>query len=318
MYRQRLLDHLYSCSFCFIALVFLAPACIVSPCLGSGGRDDLLIEADQLRAMLNDEPASSIVILDTRSEAAFAESRVPNAIRVDVGEWKAQGSTETGMMDEAAWTEKIQALGIAPDTTVIVYDDVLPTAARLWWHLKFAGCNDVRVLNGGFAAWKEAALALESGASSSKLPTETKSGFQATLQRERYASKEDVLEDGIEATTCQIMDARTRSEYEGSDQRGKRAGHIPNARNLDWQAFVTVEGKVRPDEELRKLFVDAGFDLDKDTIGHCQSGGRSSAAALIFEVLTGKPMKNYYGSWGEYSQDLDLPIVTGPSANGSE
>ncbi len=44
-------------------------------------------------------------------------------------------------------------MGITADTTVIVYSNDPSFGARLWWILKYAGLNDVRLLNGGYAQW---------------------------------------------------------------------------------------------------------------------------------------------------------------------
>ena len=54
-------------------------------------------------------------------------------------------------------------LGVADDSAVVVYDagDSVP-ASRAWWDLRYFGHRDVRVLDGGYAAWVAAGLPVTS------------------------------------------------------------------------------------------------------------------------------------------------------------
>ena len=48
----------------------------------------------------------------------------------------------------------MRRLGVSGDTAVVVYDaaDGVP-AARAWWDIRYFGHQNVRILDGGYAAW---------------------------------------------------------------------------------------------------------------------------------------------------------------------
>ena len=60
--------------------------------------------------------------------------------------------------------------------------------------------------------------------------------------------------------------------------------------------------------ELQKRLFDAGVTPDKEIITYCQSGSRSSNTYLALRILGYPRLKNYIGSWQEWSSRLDLPV----------
>ena len=60
---------------------------------------------------------------------------------------------------------------------------------------------------------------------------------------------------------------------------------------------MNEDGTFKSDEELRKLYEEAGVDLDKEIIAYCRIGERSSIAWFALHELLGIPnVKNYDGS----------------------
>ncbi len=85
--------------------------------------------------------------------------------------------------------EQIGKIGIANDSEVVVYTTgILACATRAWWLLRYAGLENVRVLNGGLAAWKKARGAVEQGERSYP-PAQ----FVADFKPAMFASKEEVM-----------------------------------------------------------------------------------------------------------------------------
>lgn len=229
------------------------------------------------------------ITIDVRSKRAYEAGTIPTARWIDAAEWKAA----FGQGDDAeAWTQRIGQILKNKDATVVVFDDrFTPTAARIWWILKYWGVEDVRVLDGGLRGYEQARGPFEvvQGARGGA------SDFRAKAHPQRLAKYEDVLGIAEGENEACLIDARTGEE--------NTAGHIPSAVHLDWQAMVDAEtGKLKSRGELRNLLAQTDFAADSPVVTYCQSGGRASVTAFVVEYLTGKPAANYYSSWGEWTQ----------------
>ncbi|MGI9456912.1 MAG: sulfurtransferase [Aeoliella sp.] len=256
-------------------------------------RPKLLVEVSELQAWLSGDKRigdQQLTLLDARSIEAYQEGRISAARHVNVAEWKAAFGDGT---DAKEWSARIGKVLSGTDSTVIIYDDALTgNAARIWWIMKYWGVEDVRIVNGGFSAWKAAGATVYPTVSHRTEPVE----FDAKPHLERLATIDEVLELGAQSDglTC-LIDVRTDRECAG--------GVIPKSTHLDWQELIDPDTKkLRPAEELRVLLERVGFDAEKPTITYCQSGRRASVMAFAVELMGGEQVANYYGSWGEWSR----------------
>jgi thiosulfate/3-mercaptopyruvate sulfurtransferase len=264
-------------------------------------KTSLLVDVDQLKTLMDH---STTVLLDVRPKMDFDEGHLPKAVWVNLKSWREKSSTVPGLQDKKFWSDEISNLGIDTKSTVIIYGEPLPEAARVWWLLKYCGCQDVRLLDGGTQAW------LDSGEKLSKESRHIQpANFEVQFQLKRLATDGDVQELCLVQKTCQLVDNRAPAEFDGTTVRGKRGGHIPGANNLEWSQFIGKDGKFLPAEELLSKIEGANIDLDGTIVSHCQGGGRSSVGAFVFEMLSGKPVRNYYLGWSEWSEKTELPVV---------
>jgi thiosulfate/3-mercaptopyruvate sulfurtransferase len=97
-----------------------------------------------------------------------------------------------------------------------------------------------------------------------------------------------------------LLDVRAPAEFDGSGGApcDPRQGHIPGARNLPLEELLMLGD----DELARRL------DLpdEAEVIVYCHSGGRSALAAERL-TLAGIRVRNYVGSWHEWSR-TELPL----------
>ncbi len=265
-------------------------------------RPEMLVEpADLAQAALDGQS----VVLDVRSQEAYAQLHVPGARWVDQAAWGKQ----FGEGDDAAlWSARIGELGIEATTTVVVYDDqAMKDAARIWWILRYWGVDDVRLLNGGWTGWVAGAYPTSADPPVAVEPTT----FQAQARAARRANMQQVL-DLLPGGEYQIVDARSSDEHCGIDALdNQRAGSIPGATHLEWSDLVEKEThRFKSPAQLRALFAQAGIDLDRPVTCHCQSGGRSSVMAFGLELMGARDVRNYYRGWSQWGNAPDTPVVT--------
>jgi thiosulfate/3-mercaptopyruvate sulfurtransferase len=119
-----------------------------------------------------------------------------------------------------------------------------------------------------------------------------------------------------------LVDVRSPDEFTGKiiappglPETAQRAGHIPGARNIPWARTANEDGSFKTADELRKLYRDAGIDLEKPTITYCRIGERSRHSWFVLKYLLGvEDVRNYDGSWTEWGNLIRAPIEAGEAA----
>jgi thiosulfate/3-mercaptopyruvate sulfurtransferase len=252
------------------------------------------------------------VILETSwgklSEAkAYRAGHVPGALHLNTDELE-NGYPRWHLKPLPALQRVIGRLGITRATTVIVYSHQTIAAARVWWVLSYAGVSDVRVLDGGFAAWQAAGFAGETKINEPRAVTFTatpRADWQATTEyvRERFAQR-----------NVWLADARSRAEYRGEVSGYSYLllrGRIPGALAIGdaddkAQLYQTAEGRLLPPAEIAARWRQAGLTAtgshyDREVIFYCGSGWRSSLTFLYAYVLGYENIRNYSEGWSAWS-----------------
>lgn len=264
-------------------------------------RERSLVDRETLEAMLG-QP--DVRILDTRPLDEYAVAHVPGAVRVDPGIWKAKGHEPGGLVDTAFWSEALGELGIGPRTSVVVYGSTSPTnAARVWWHLRFAGVERVMLLDGSWPLWEAGGMPTEA-----ETPQFEAVAFTPNFQTSTLAQMPEVLAAATSADAATILDCRSLGEFEGKEVRGERGGHIPGAVHLEWKELLRATGEFKSDEDLRALFAERGVASGKTVITHCHSGGRASLGVFGLMLAGIDDTKPYYGGWTEWSANDEAPV----------
>ena len=172
-----------------------------------------LVQAEELYEHLQDD---SWCTIDCRSELAdpsagrrdYEAAHIPAAVFADLNEDLSAPLGEfTGrhpLPDIANITEMIGGLGIDNNTTVVVYDHGNGAiAARAWWTLRWLGHTNVRVLDGGLAAWSKSEYPLSSG-----LVTQRRTEFVGCVRDELVITTAEIFAAGANIADLNIFDAR--------------------------------------------------------------------------------------------------------------
>ncbi|NIK59672.1 sulfurtransferase [Kribbella shirazensis] len=270
-----------------------------------------LITVDELRAL---DPAPVLVdvtwnLAGPPGKEAYDAGHLPGAYFVDLDTELAgpPGPGRHPLPDATTVTATFRRLGVtAADTPVVVYDAANSmSAARARWVFRYFGLTDVRVLDGGLAAWKAAG-----GAVTTEVPTSPTAaeGFVAT------PGHLPVLDaDGAAALAAKgiLLDARTPERFAGEvEPMDPVAGHIPGAVNAPTTANVDDTGRFLPAAELQARFAGLGVTPDAEAGVYCGSGVTAAHEALALESA-GLPATVYIGSWSEWITDPTRPVATG-------
>jgi thiosulfate/3-mercaptopyruvate sulfurtransferase len=277
-----------------------------------GGRIGPVIEPEQLAELLASRPAQ-VRVIDVRDAQAYAGGHVIGATWEDVNAWKAMTFAEdTDLSHEVFWHAKIGESGITGDKPVVIYDGGgMTDAARLWFILQHFGVADASVVNGGYEALRSW---IERGdiESTPQINPSEPVLFRPSRNADAMVGLADTeaVRQAVESGEAQIFDSRTDAEYRGERALSNpRAGHLPGAVNLSHQDLLDDTGRLKSPETLADLFAQAGFERGRPIIVHCQSGGRSSLAALAAAQAGYGPVRNYYLSFGKWSRDASCPVV---------
>jgi thiosulfate/3-mercaptopyruvate sulfurtransferase len=245
------------------------------------------------------------LVLDVRPAEDFASGHSPTALHVDL--WGVSLiDTDPAPLRAFMWMidHVLNLRGVSADRPVVVYDEQSGVrAARAFWFLEYFGHPDTRMLDGGFGAWTHAGLPVTRDAEPP--PRSTWSGVP---QPSTIATWRDVKER-LDKPDAVILDTRTDEEYSGAMTRAKRGGAIPGAVHIEWKNNLTPAGEFKPASELRAMYESAGVTPDKEVITYCQGGYRAAHAYLALRLLGYPRVRNYTGSWKEWGDREDLPIV---------
>jgi thiosulfate/3-mercaptopyruvate sulfurtransferase len=241
-------------------------------------------------------------VLDTRDKNSYGAGHVPGAIWVDVRAWDRAFTTNPS---PASWAKRLGEAGIDPTATVLVYggNDVRD-AARVWWLLRYWGGTDVRLLNGGWAAWTAASGRVTTEPSKAAPKTVT-----LTARPSALATKDQLLA-ALKGSPPQLLDARSKAEYCGESDSAARNGMIPGAVHLEWtETLDTKTKRFKSADGLAKLLKERNIDVNRPAVTYCQSGGRAAVVAFALELMGGKQVGNYYRSWSEWGNDPNTPVA---------
>jgi len=302
-----------------------------------------LIQVGELARLLAASPSDRVdrpVLLDVRFRMSgptgrqeFERAHIPGASYVDLNTELATIRLDGvggrhPMPTVETFTAAMRAAGVLMSRPVVAYDDwaSLP-ASRLWWMLRHLGFLDVRVLDGGLAAWTGAGQHSESGPGSPEVgdfsPSSPGAGhLLEAAQANEYAGRR------------LLLDARPADRFRGENETiDPVAGHIPGAFSAPALANLAPDGRFLPAGELADRLRSLATPRAADRSGagpaseasagpaatraigtYCGSGVQATHLALALSVAgICDETDVYIGSWSDWITDPVHRVEVGPS-----
>lgn len=280
---------------------------------------DMAVDPDWLKGHGN---VADCVVLDASlhlpasgrdAASEFRAGHIPGARFLDLATLRdPTGSAPNTVPTAEQFARRLRMLGVERDQKVVLYDDSpLKSSVRAWFLFRMFGWQDVAILDGGLAAWREAGGALQTG-----MPDIEASKLQPsdlTIERYLLRTKQDMLAN-LDSKAEQVVDARDAKRFSGETAdmvHDLPGGHIPGARNLPFTSLFDDRGCLRSNDDLSRIFAASGMTGDKPVIASCGSG--ITASVLLFALMrTGRQdWALYDGSWSEWGGDPATPKEQG-------
>ena len=256
----------------------------------------MFISTQELEKIYKDD---SVLIIDARSYKDYSKAHIPGAVSLDLFSFHWADTSEKGIESFGEHMRKILSYaGVDENKKIIFYDDVTGMlAARGVWMCLYFSHPDVQMLDGGISKWHR-----------EKLPTVSDSTIYKPSNLTTPLNTSIII--GFEELNASIgkvtiIDARSTEEFDGTTPRAARGGHIPTAKNIDWNENLDNSGKLKSDNDLESLYT---MDKESQIVTYCQGAYRAANSYLSLKKIGFKNVKVYLGSWGEWGNDLNLPV----------
>lgn len=187
--------------------------------------------------------AGGLVPFDARAAGTEKEPGVPGAVRPSLG--------HCADLDPGCLRTALAAAGVSGETPLVVYGETLEEAALAFLRLEAAGCQNVRVLEGGLAAWRAAGRPLSREAS--RWPSRP---FADPSPRRVQVSPGELL-GRLGDPDLEVLDLRDSGDWTENGYEAPvtfRAGHVPRSLPWDPRRGLTDPGRLPEPRAARAAF----------------------------------------------------------------
>jgi thiosulfate/3-mercaptopyruvate sulfurtransferase len=273
------------------------------------------VEANRLRNN------NDVIFVDVRDANTYAEGHIPGAVNLPELFYTLSMTTAQGLQEmESTLVPLFKKAGITHDKAVIFYEEDLGSrfggSCRGYFQLTYFGHPGAGILDGGFARWKIEGFPVDT------IPVEPlPSKFRTSVQRNAMATIDDVILS-LEHSEIKLLDNRDKAEWLGLISSPSeyypadflpRNGRIPGARWIEWHNFMeTTDGTThfKSSEKIITICAQAGLYPEDDIVIYCFKGARAANTHIALKTAGFKHVRNYYGSWNEWSRNASLPVMS--------
>ena len=280
---------------------------LILPAIGIARSIDPVVSTDWLAGNANDP---KIVIVDIRKVEDYKAGHIPKAVNIFYNTWAiTDGKLRNQVPPADDLADIINSAGIAADSKVVLVGNSdnpsnRANITRVAWTLKYAGFENVAILDGGWEKWTA-----EKKPVATDIVKPKAANFPLKLNKNMTVTK-----DAVKAAIGKelIVDAREKDFYEGKKKLEfvEKTGRIKSAVNLPVSAAYNPNGTFKSKKELADIAAKVvGTDLNKNIIVYCDTGKLATVwAYLLTDVLGYKNVRLYDGSSEEWMADPTAPV----------
>ena len=270
----------------------------------------------------------------------YEEGHLPGALYLDTN-WLEDPENIWQRRTPAEIDAAVRALGITHDTTVVVYGrDTVGDANEKWpgrragqiaatralMILRYAGVDDVRLLDGGYDWWVRAGYPVETII---REPAPVAAfGLSIPQHPEVIVDLPEAKQILADRDGAALVSVRTWKEHIGRvsgynyiGPAGRIAGDVWGNCGSDayhMQHYRNIDNTMRAYPEISANWVEAGITRDKWVAFYCGTGWRASETWFYADLQGWERIAVYDGGWFEWSADpVNNPIETGDPGAGT-
>ena len=278
---------------------------------------DALVSTEWLAAHL-DAPDVRIVDgtwfmphMERDARAEYEACHIPGAVYFDIDDI-ADADTDLPHMlpSPEKFSSRVRKLGLGDGNRIVIYDanGGFSAAARVWWMFRVFGHEDVAFLDGGLVKWQAEKRPIEDIP-----PVPRERHFTARVNHFLVRDVEHLIKN-VDTAKEQVIDGRSAGRFVGTEPEPRpcrKKGRIPGSVNLPFLDLLDNENHMtfKSADEISKAMNDAGVDTTKPMVTTCGSGVTAAILTLGFYLLGHEDVAVYDGSWSEWGDHYDTPVV---------
>jgi molybdopterin synthase sulfurtransferase len=245
----------------------------------------------------------------------YRRAHIPGAIYFDTG--RIERPPLWRLIPDAELERALVALGVTRTTPVVLYGAPTMAATRVGLALLYAGVDDVRILDGGIAAWRASGRPVESG---EKKPRPAAAFGGPVPGRPGLIVHARQVKDMLDDPGAVVVSVRSLAEQTGKTSgyrdlaaRGRIRGDVWGGGGSDanhMEDFENPDGTLKGPEVAAARWARAGILPEKRVAFYCGTGWRASLAFWNAWTLGWPRISVYDPGWYEWSRDPANPNAT--------
>jgi thiosulfate/3-mercaptopyruvate sulfurtransferase len=273
-----------------------------------------LVTAVWLEQRLGNRNLRILEIGSQPDDASYRAGHVPGATWLY---WKSAcwHETDRELVTPEAMARLFSGLGIAPETTVVLYGDPVQFGCYAYWAFTMAGHRRLRLLDGARRKWVADGHPL-----ARDMPVFSPTTYPIPVGTQSIRVGRRNVRENLKAPHRLLLDVRSPEEYAGKrvieyalgfDHGAERFGRIPGAVHLYYRQFLNEDDTFKSPDALRRVFADASIAPEAFTeiVCYCRLSHRATLVWFAMTHLLGyRNVKVYDGSWTEWGSIVGYPI----------